>query len=98
MTHSRRPMWRNGVFFVNATSERSFSESQGDTIPAVSSSPWGRPKNEDTACPRERIEAPLPPWQPRPACERLELPFSCAVFFRLRGSCLIRIGSIYHVE
>ena len=43
----------------------------------VSSSPWGPPKNEDTARSRERIEAPLPPLQPRPTCERLELPFSC---------------------
>ena len=43
----------------------------------VPSSPWGPPKNEDSACSRERIEAPLPPLQPRPACERLELPFSC---------------------
>ena len=43
----------------------------------VSSSPWRPPKNEDTACSRERIEAPLPPLQPRPTFERLELPFSC---------------------
>ena len=27
----------------------------------------------------ERIEAPLPPLQPRPTCERLELPFSCDI-------------------
>ena len=43
----------------------------------VSPSPWGPPTNEDTACYRERIEAPLPQLQPRPTCERLELPFSC---------------------
>ena len=43
----------------------------------VSSSPWGPWKDEDTACSRKRIEAPLPPLQPRPTCERLELPFSC---------------------
>ena len=74
------------VFLDNATSERSNSESQGDVIPEtpqvslpVSSSPWGPPKNEDTACSRERIEAPLPPLQPRPTCERLELPSSCDV-------------------
>ena len=72
------------VFLVNATSERSNSESQGDVIPEtpevsmpVSSSPWGPPKNQDTACSWERIEAPLPPLQPRSTCERLELPFSC---------------------
>ena len=34
-------------------------------------------KNEDTACSRERIEAPVPPLQPRHTCDRLELPFSC---------------------
>ena len=28
-------------------------------------------------CARERIEAPLPPLQPRPTCDRSELPFSC---------------------
>ena len=84
MTHSRRHMWRNGVFLVNASSELSFSESQVDAVPetpevsmSVSSSPWGPPKNEDKACSRERTEAPLPPLQPRPTCERLELPFSC---------------------
>ena len=72
------------VFQVNATSELFLSESQGDVIPEipkvllpVSSSPWRPPKNEDTACSQERIEAPLPPLQPRPTCERLELPFSC---------------------
>ena len=43
----------------------------------VPSSPWGPPKNEESACSRERIEAPLPPLQPRPTCERLGLPFSC---------------------
>ena len=71
------------VFQVNASSELSLSESQGDVIPEtpkvslpVSSSPWRPPKNEDTACSRERIEAPLPPLQPRPTRERLELPFS----------------------
>ena len=72
------------VFLVNATSERSLTECQGDVIPEtpkvsmpVSSSPWGPPKNEDTACSWEHIEAPLPPFQPRPTCERLELSFSC---------------------
>ena len=43
----------------------------------VSSSPWGPPKNEDTACSQERIEAPLPPLQQRPTRDRMELPFSC---------------------
>ena len=71
------------VFFVNVISERFLSESQGDVIPEtpkvsllVPSSPWGPAKNEDTACSPECIEAPLPPLQPRPTCERLELLFS----------------------
>ena len=83
MTHSRRPV-EELVFLVNAASERFFSECQGDVIPEtpklslpVSSSPWRPPKNEDMACSRERIEAPLPPLQPRHTCERLQLPFSC---------------------
>ena len=42
-----------------------------------SSSPWEPTKTQDTACSWERIEAPLPPLQPRSTCERLELPFSC---------------------
>ena len=73
------------VFLVNASSERSISESQGDVIPEtpkvsmpVSSSPWEPTKTQDTACSWECIEAP--PLQPRSTCERLELPFSCDVF------------------
>ena len=73
-----------GVFQVTATSDLSLSRGQGGVIPEtlkvsmpVPSSPWGPPKNEDSACSRERIEAPLPPLQPRPTCERLELLFSC---------------------
>ena len=72
------------VFQVTDTSEFSLSSGQDVVIPEtpkvslpVSSSPWGPSKNEDTACSRERIEAPLPPLQARPTCERLELPFSC---------------------
>ena len=72
------------VFQVTDTSDFSLSGGQGDVIPEtpkvsmhVPSSPWGPPKNEDSACSRERIEAPLPPLLPRPTCERLELPFSC---------------------
>ena len=42
----------------------------------VSSSTWGPWNDEDTAGARERVEAPLHPAQPRPTCERLELPFS----------------------
>ena len=71
-------------FQVTDTSEFSLSRGQDVVIPEtpkvslpVSSSPWGPSKNEDTACSRERIEAPLPPLQARPTCERLELPFSC---------------------
>ena len=73
-----------GVFQVTATSDLSLSRGQGGVIPEtlkvsmpVPSSPWGPPKNEDSSCSRERIEAPLPPLQPRPTCERLELLFSC---------------------
>ena len=43
----------------------------------VSSSEREAPKLELSACAQERIEAPLPPLQPRATCERLELPFSC---------------------
>ena len=71
------------VFLVNASSERSNSESQGDVIPEtpkvsmpVSSSPWEPTKTQDTACFWERIEAPLPPLRPRSTCERVELPLS----------------------
>ena len=42
----------------------------------VSSSPWEPAKHQDNSCSWERIEAPLPPLQPRSTCERLELPFS----------------------
>ena len=84
MIHSRRPLWRNGFFFVNTSSEHSHSESHGDVVPEtpkvsmpVTSSPWGPPKNQDTACSWECIVTQLPPSQPRSTCERLELPFSC---------------------
>ena len=67
------------VFINNASSERSNSVSQGDVIPEtpevsmpVSSSPWEPAKTQDKACFWERIEAPLPPTQPRCTCERLE--------------------------
>ena len=82
--HIQEGLCKGMVFQVTDTSDLSLSGGQDDVIPEtpkvsmpVSSSPWGRPKNEDTACSRERIEAPLPPLQPRPTCERLELPFSC---------------------
>ena len=72
------------VVQVTGTSDFSFSRGQGDAIPEtpkvsmpVFSSHWRPWKDEDTACSRERVEAPLPPLQPRPTCERLELPFSC---------------------
>ena len=71
-------------FQVTDTSDLTFSGGQGDVIPEtpkvsmhVPSSLWGPTKNQDTACSREHIEAPLPPLPPRPTCERLELPFSC---------------------
>ena len=72
------------VFQVTDTSDFSFSGGQGNVIPEtpkvpmpVSLSTWGPWNDEDSACSRERIEAPLRPLQPRPTCERLELPFSC---------------------
>ena len=42
----------------------------------VSSSTWRPWNDEDTTCDRGYAEAPLLPLQPRPTCERLELPFS----------------------
>ena len=93
------------VFFVNAISERFLSESQGGVIPEtpkvsllVPSSPWRPAKNEDTACSPECIEAPLLPLQPRPTCERLELPFSSHPTLSGFKDYLLRIGSIHHVE
>ena len=72
------------VFQVTGTSDLSLSGGHGDVVPEtlkvwmlVPSSPWGPPKYEESSCSRERIEAPLPPLQPRPTRERLELPFSC---------------------
>ena len=72
------------VFQVTDTSDPPFPGGRGDVIPEtpkvslpVSSSPWEAPKPEVSACSRERIEAPLPPLQPRPTCDRLELLFSC---------------------
>ena len=76
-----------GLGFFQVTDTSDLSESQGDVIPEtpkvpmhVPSSSSGPPKNEDSACSREHIEAPLPPLPPRPTCERLELPFSCDAF------------------
>ena len=76
------------VFLVNATSERSKSESQGDVCPEtphvsmpVSSSPWNQRKSRtQLVLENVFIEAPLPPLLPRSTCERLELPFSCDAF------------------
>ena len=71
------------VFQVTHTSDSSFSGSQGNVIPEtprvsmpVSSSTWGPWNDEDTACCREIVEAPLHPLQPRLTCERLKVPFS----------------------
>ena len=71
------------VFQVSDTSELSLFGGQEDAIPEtrkvsllVSSSPWEAPKPWVSACSRERVEAPLP-FQPRPTCNLLELPFSC---------------------
>ena len=72
------------VFQITDTSDLSLSVNQGDVIPdtpivsmPLSSSPWEPAKHQDKACFQERIEAPLPPLQLRPTCERLELPFCC---------------------
>ena len=72
------------VFQITDPSDISLPGGQGDIIPEtpkvslpVSSSEREAPKPEVSACAQERIEAPLPPLQPRPTCERLELPFSC---------------------
>ena len=72
------------VFISDVPSEGPSSADQGEVIPetpgvskVASSSPWEPAKPQDKACFWERIEAPLPPLQPRPTCERLELPFSC---------------------
>ena len=72
------------VFQVTDTSDLSLSGGHRDAIPEtpkvslpVSSSPGEAPKPKDSACSRERIEAPLPPLLPRPTCDRLKLPFSC---------------------
>ena len=56
------------VFLVNATSERSNSESQGDVIP----------ETPEVSIPVS--SSPLHSLQPRFTCERLDLPFSCDAF------------------
>ena len=71
------------VFQITDPSDISFPGSQGDDIPEtpkvsfpVSSSQREAPKPEVSNCAHEHVEAPLPPLQPRPTCERLELLFS----------------------
>ena len=72
------------VFQVTDTSDSTLPGGQGDIIPEtprgtlpVPSSQREAPKPEVSTCAQERIEAPLPPLQPRSTCERWELPFSC---------------------
>ena len=81
MTHSRRPMKRNGFSKLLIPLIFPFLEVKGMVflrlLMPVSSSTWGPWNDEDTAFSRERIEAPLLPLQPRNTCERLELHFSC---------------------
>ena len=84
MIPTKKAYVEDWVFQVADTSDLSLSGGQGDVVPEtpemsllVSSSLWEAPKHEVSACSRERVEAPLPPLQPRPECERLELPFSC---------------------
>ena len=71
------------VFQITDPSDISLPGGQGDIIPEtpkvslpVPSSQREAPKPEISACAQEHIEAPLPTLQPRPTCERLELPFS----------------------
>ena len=71
------------VFQITDTSDFSLPEGQGDLIPEtprvtlpVPSSQREASKPEISACAPEHFEAPLPPLQPRPTCEHLELPFS----------------------
>ena len=71
------------VFQIPDTSDFSLPGGQGDIIPEtpgvtlpVPSSQREAPKPEVSASTQEHIEAPLPPLQPRPTCERLELHFS----------------------
>ena len=71
------------VFQITDTFDFSLPEGQGALIPEtprvtspVPSSQREAPKPEISACAPEHIEAPLPPLQPPPTCERLELPFS----------------------
>ena len=80
---SKKAFVEEWVFQVADMSDFSFSGSEGNVIPETpkismpdSSSTWGPWNDEDTACSRERIEAPLPSLQPRPTCERLGLLLS----------------------
>ena len=72
------------VFQITDPSDFSLPGGHRDIIPEtpkvslpVSSSQREAPKPEVSTGAQEHIEAPLPPWQPRSTCERLELPFSC---------------------
>ena len=76
------------VFQITHPSDISLPGGQGVVIPEtpkvslpVSSSQREAPKPEVSTCAQERIEAPLPPLQPRSTCDRLELPFSCDAIY-----------------
>ena len=96
------------VFQVTDTSDLSLSGGQEDVIPEttkvslpVSSSSWEAPKPEDSACFRERIEAPLPPLLSIAATTYMwsfgiTLLLWCYIV-RLRGSSRARFRSVYHV-
>ena len=77
MTHSRRPMWRNGSSRSLILLIFPFPEVRGMLFPRLLSCRrlyhhhlGVHRKNEDSACSRERIEAPLPPLQPR-SCDAI---------------------------
>ena len=84
MTHSRRPIWRNGfsslMLFLNVSfpKVRVMLFLRLLRCRYLSHRHKGKHRNnQHTACSCERIEAPVPPLLPRPTCERLELTFSC---------------------
>ena len=84
MIPSKKAYVEDWVFQIADPSDFSLRGGQGDILPEtpevslpVSSSQREAPTPEVSTCTQEHIEAPLPPLQPRPTCERLELPFSC---------------------
>ena len=65
----------------------------------VSSSQREAPKPEVSTCAQEHVEAPLPPLQPRPTCERLEPTFSSdAILSRHDDLCPVLISVLCGVK